>query len=91
MKKFIAFFVLLFCISSCEIDTGYECYTFEVTTQTIYTPYRPGYYDVYRYERCGITNYTAYNEARSNEYRYSYYQGGYYVEEVRRCTYWRSY
>lgn len=91
MKKLLLFILLVIGFTSCEVDTSYDCYTFQVTTQRTYSPYRPGYYDVYEYYRCGMTSYNAYNEARSNEYYTTYYQNGYYITERQTCTYWRRY
>lgn len=91
MKKIILFILILVSFYSCEIDTDYNCYTFEITREITYTPYKPGYRRVYRYERCGISDYTAYVEARDSEYYITYYQNGYYVDETQTCVYWRKY
>ena len=90
MKKLLLIVLLLVGFTSCEVESSYDCYTFQVTTQITYSPYRPGYYDVYRYDRCTMTSYNAYNEAASNEYYITYYQNGYYVTESQTCTYWRA-
>ena len=91
MKKLLFILLLLIGVTSCEVDSSYNCYTFQVTTQITYSPYRPGYYDTYQYDRCGLTSWDASYEARSNELYSRYYLNGYWVTEQRTCTYWRRY
>lgn len=92
MKKLLLLGLLFFGLSSCEVYDEYGCYTFEVRYEETYVPYRPIYYTISRYDRCGLTEYDAYREARFNEYQYTWYNPaiGYYITETQTCTYWRS-
>ena len=88
IKNILFVLILTLGFSGCEIDYS-DCYTFKVTNEITYVPYRTPYYSVSYYDMCGLTNYTATQEARSNEYTYTYYQGGYYITEKQTCTFWR--
>ena len=90
-KIFTLFLILLLTLSSCEV-TDYGCYTFEVMYEETYIPYRPTFYSVTRYDRCGLDQYTAYKEAQSNEYYYTWYNpvNGYYITERQTCLYWKN-
>lgn len=92
MKNYVLILLLsLLLISSCEVSNDYDCYTFEVRYERTYVPYRPMYYTVTRYDKCGLSSYMAYQEDRSNEYYYTWYDlNGYYVTERQTCTYWRT-
>jgi len=90
VKKLLLFLLLAIGVSSCEVDSSYDCYRFEIRTEITYIPYRPSYVDYYYYDRCGLSYYMAQNEAYSNEYSYSYYQGGYYITETQTCNFRRT-
>ena len=92
MKKILLLSLLSFTLFSCEVENNYNCYTFEIRYEETYIPYRPMIYSISRYDRCGLTEYDAYREARANEYQYTWYNPatGYYITEIQTCNYWRS-
>lgn len=90
MKNYFLLLAILLSLASCEVDSSYDCYTFEVRTEVTFVPYRPMQVTYYDYDRYGLSYYMASQEARSNEYCYSYYSGGYYVTEYTTCNFWRS-
>lgn len=91
MKKYGLLILFLFLFFSCEIDYYQNCYTFEVRYEETYIPYRPTFYSISRYDRCGLDNYQAYVEAQSNEYLTTRYDSllNLYVTQRQSCTYWR--
>lgn len=91
MKKIFLSVILILLLGSCEIQRDYDCYVFEVRYEETYIPYRPVYYSISRYERCGLSEYNAYREALSNEYQTMTYDSlsNYYITVRQTCAYWR--
>jgi hypothetical protein len=91
-KTFLVGLLVLLTLSSCEVDYYYNCYTFELRYEETHIPYRPTYYTITRYEKCGLTDYMAYTEARSNEFYNTWYDPitGYYTTQRQTCSYWIS-
>lgn len=92
MNKFICATIILFGLYSCEVEPYRYCYTFEVRYEESYMPYRPTYFSVARYNKCGLTEYDAFLESQSNEFYETRYDSinNYYITQRQSCSYWRS-
>lgn len=92
MKKVLILIFGSILLFSCEVQyVDYDCYVFEIRYEETYIPYRPMYYSINRYERCGLSEYNAYREALSNEYQVTTYDSlrNYYTTIRQTCSYWR--